>query len=110
MSSTRNSLPRAPVHDAFTRNFLMKGAERTPVMIMAIFSSYMAFIVSMRFAWYYGVPLGLVIWMVSMAILQRMGKADPQMCRVFYRHIFYKSYYPARGRLYARNKFIRGFK
>lgn len=110
MSSARHNLPRAPVHDAFTRHFLMKGAERTPAMVSAIFSLYMTFLITMRFAIWYGIPVGLVLWTVCIEILRRMAKADPQMCSVFFRHIKYKSFYPARGRFNARTKLIRGFR
>lgn len=110
MSSSRLNLPRAPIHRALTTRFMMAGGERMPVMLAAILSLYLTFIITMRFQWWMGIIVGFSIWSGSMWALRRMGKADPQMIEVFMRHIRYKSFYPARGRFTARTKNIRDFK
>jgi type IV secretion system protein TrbD len=42
--------------------------------------------------------IGLSVWLLSLAGLQLMAKADPQMSRIYLRFLRYRPYYPARSR------------
>ena len=39
--------------------------------------------------------IGIVFLMIGMSVVRTMAKADPQMVKVFIRHIKYAKYYPA---------------
>ncbi len=39
--------------------------------------------------------LGVTFWIVSLFVFQRMAKADPQLLRVYVRHVNKKIFYPA---------------
>ena len=47
--------------------------------------------------------VGLFIWFSSLALLQRMAKADPLMRPVYLRHRRYQAYYPPRSTPYRVN-------
>ena len=47
--------------------------------------------------------VGLFIWFSSLALLQRMAKADPLMRPVYLRHRRYQAYYPPRSTPYRMN-------
>ncbi|MEJ2118520.1 MAG: conjugal transfer protein TrbD, partial [Alphaproteobacteria bacterium] len=42
--------------------------------------------------------IGLSVWLLSLAGLQLMAKADPHMSRIYLRFLRYRPYYPARSR------------
>lgn len=108
--SSRLNLPRAHLSQALTQRIMFAGGERTPVLLVGMISIYIAFVLSARFAWWTGIVAGGALWFSGMWILRRMGRADPYMLQVFNRHIKYKSFYPARGRVNAFNKNIKDFK
>jgi type IV secretion system protein VirB3 len=39
--------------------------------------------------------IGIAFWMVSLFAFQRMAKADPQLLRVYIRHVNKKIFYPS---------------
>ena len=41
---------------------------------------------------------GVFSWALGMFVLRRMAKADPDMSRVYMRHVKYARYYPPRSR------------
>ncbi len=69
----------------------MLGAERELVFSSGIIAVIMIFSLG-------SVPLAIVgagFWVVTLGVFQRMAKADPQLTRVYIRHINRKIYYPA---------------
>lgn len=72
------------------------GGEREPTLIMAIVAASLAVsgqnMVSLVIA-------GL-LWFGCIGIFRQVAKSDPQMSRVYARHIKYRGYYPARSRPY----------
>lgn len=44
----------------------------------------------------------LAFWLVAVALLRRMAKADPIMSRVYLRHVRQQEYYPARAGIWRR--------
>ncbi|HEX4231719.1 MAG TPA: hypothetical protein VHZ07_23825 [Bryobacteraceae bacterium] len=49
----------------------------------------------------WGIGLSLAFWIAAMAVLQRMGKADPVLRHVYFRHIRYLPFYPAKSGICA---------
>lgn len=97
-SNHRNELTKVAIHQSLVRPFLLLGGERTLVILSAMFSGYMGYMVTMRFGLYWGLPVGIALWAVFIFLLRKMAIADPQMWSVFNRSKQYKSFYPARGR------------
>jgi len=52
------------------------------------------------------VVLGIALWVIAVAILSRMGKADPLMRPVYIRHLKYQSYMPALARFCGKRREI----
>ena len=74
------------------------GADRELVLVSLLTTVALAF--SLASWWGLGVS---VAWYVgAMAVLKRMGKADPLLRQVYMRHIRYRPFYPAKSGLYSR--------
>jgi type IV secretory pathway TrbD component len=82
-----------PIHQSFLRPLLMLGAERELVILSAILSAMLVFSLANA----YFAVLGILFWLSSVAVLQRLAKIDPQISRVYVRHVRYRNYYPASG-------------
>ncbi|MFM2287726.1 MAG: hypothetical protein RL684_869 [Pseudomonadota bacterium] len=95
MDATK-SLRRTILHRSLHRPNLLIGGERELVMFSMLISG--GLIVSAL-----NLPalvVGLVIWIVMVALLRRMAKADPYMSTVYRRQLAYAPYYPARSTPY----------
>jgi len=46
----------------------------------------------------WGLVLSIGFWVATIAVLQRMGKADPMLRHIYMRHIRYRVFYPAKSR------------
>jgi type IV secretion system protein TrbD len=91
--------PRAlPIHLSLIRPVLLLGAERELVLVSAIIAAVLVLSLE-RFVF---AVAGVVFWGLSLAVLQRIAKADPRFTRVYLRHVRYRSYYPAQSRTTAR--------
>jgi type IV secretion system protein VirB3 len=44
------------------------------------------------------IVVGATVWVVCLALLRTMAKADPNMRRVYFRYLQFRSYYPPRSR------------
>ena len=67
------------------------GAERELVILSAVLAAILIF----SFGNIYFVILGIAFWVGGLAALQRVAKLDPQMSRVYIRHVRYRSHYYA---------------
>ena len=89
-----DDLRQTPLHRALHRPNLFLGGERELVLLTAI--ACMGLAVSsmnmMAFA------IGAGVWMLALALLRMMAKADPQLSRIYLRQLSFQSYYPARSR------------
>ena len=93
-----NEHPRTiPIHRSLMRPILLMGGERELVLISAILAAVLVFSLE-RLVF---TILGVIVWSVSVAALQRAAKADPQLSRVYVRHARYRAYYPAQSRASA---------
>ena len=43
--------------------------------------------------------MGVLLWLVGVALLVRMGKEDPLMRKVYLRQVRYEAFYPAKSGL-----------
>ncbi len=91
MAEPGSSLSRSPVHRALSRPNLLMSADRELVLLTALAAVILIFVV---LTWYAAL-FGLAIWMIAVAALRMMAKADPLMRRVYVRHISYKTFYRA---------------
>jgi type IV secretory pathway TrbD component len=87
-----------PIHQSANRPHLLLGGDREMVLFAMLIAACLIFAVM---TWW-GVLVGLLFWWTSVAVLHRMGKADPLLRRVYVRHIRYGDFYPAKSRLHAR--------
>ncbi|WP_434730480.1 conjugal transfer protein TrbD [Rhizobium binae] len=91
MAEPGSNLSRSTVHRALSRPNLLMGADRELVLLTALAAIILIFVV---LTWYAAL-FGMAIWMIAVAALRTMAKADPLMRRVYVRHISYKTFYPA---------------
>jgi type IV secretion system protein TrbD len=86
------------IHQSANRPHLLLGGDRELVLFSGLTSACLAF----TLATWWGVLAGVAFWLCAVAVLTRMGKADPLMRHVYVRHVRYASFYPAKSRLYSR--------
>ena len=91
MAEPGSNLSRSPVHRALSRPNLLMGADRELMLLTALAAIILIFVV---LTWYAAL-FGLAIWLIALAALRMMAKADPLMRRVYVRHISYKAFYRA---------------
>jgi type IV secretion system protein VirB3 len=81
------------IHQSANRPNLILGGDRELVLVMVM----IAFALAFSLASWWGVLLSAALWIGSVAVLQRMGKADPLLRQVYFRHISYRPFYPAKS-------------
>ena len=86
------------IHQSANRPNQILGGDRELVLVAALIGVSLAF--SLATWWGIGVSVGF--WIAAMAILQRMGKADPMLRQIYMRHIRYRVFYPAKSGLFSR--------
>ena len=91
MADQTRPLDRSTIHRALSRPTLLMGADRELVLITALATIILVFVV---LTWFSAL-LGALIWLVVLAALRAMAKADPLMRRVYLRHIGYRANYRA---------------
>lgn len=98
------------IRQSLIRPMELMGGERELVLISAIISVGLGFAMMGSFGITVGATAGVILYVVLMFVVLRMGKADLQLSRVFSRHLKYRSFYPARGRISAPLPNVRDFK
>ena len=89
MAEFGSSLQHTRIHRALSRPNLLMGADRELVLVTGLASIILIFVV---LTWVSAL-FGLAVWTVIVGLLRMMAKADPQMRRVYLRHITYRSHY-----------------
>lgn len=89
MAEPGSSLARSRVHRALSRPNLLMGADRELVLLTGLAAVILIFVV---LTWYAAL-FGVAVWLIVVAALRMMAKADPLMRRVYVRHVSYCSYY-----------------
>ena len=85
------------IHQSANRANQILGGDRELVLVTLLVSVALAF--SLATLW--GIALAVAFWLSSIAVLQRMGKADPLLRQVYMRHIRYRAFYPAKSALFS---------
>lgn len=101
-------LRRTAIRQSLNRPDLLIGGERELVLSSGLLSFTLIFV---------GVSLlttvvAVALWTTALYILRRMAKVDPQLSRVYVRHLRYSKYYPASSTPYRINptqKIPKGF-
>ncbi|AMS45437.1 conjugal transfer protein TrbD [Aminobacter aminovorans] len=89
MAEYGSNLDRSRIHRALSRPNLLLGADRELLLLTGLAAIILIFVV---LTWYAAL-FGVAIWVVVVAALRMMAKADPMMRRIYSRHIIYRSYY-----------------
>ncbi len=92
------------IHQSLTRPILLAGAERP--LALANWITAAALILGAGLHWYTLAMGGLLLTLGHWALVQA-AKFDPQLSRVYVRHIRYQDYYPARASIDAPQPHIR---
>lgn len=87
-----NEPRRIAIHRSLNRPHLLLGAERSLVLLTGVVTALLLFSGNISVI---SIVLAVAFWSCSFWALVRMGKADPQMSRVYQRHIHYRPYYNA---------------
>ena len=83
------------IHQSANRPNQILGGDREMVLVSILISVSLAF----SLASFGGIAMSVVLWISAVAVVQRMGKADPMLRQVYMRHIRYRPFYPAKGGL-----------
>jgi type IV secretion system protein VirB3 len=86
------------IHQSANRPNQILGGDRELVLIAMLTAISLAFSLG---SWW-GVGLSVAFWVGVVAVLQRMGKADPLLRQIYIRHIPSRAFYPARSELLSR--------
>lgn len=89
MAEAGTTLQRNRIHRALSRPNLLMGADRELVLLTGLASVILIFVVLTL----YSALFGMAIWIVVVAALRMMAKADPLMRQVYVRHIRYRAHY-----------------
>ena len=84
MTDVRSGLERHRIHRALSRPNLLLGADRELVLITGLAAVILIFVVLTIYA----ALLGVAVWIVIVAALKMMAKADPFMRHMSYRPIY----------------------
>jgi len=86
-----------PIYQSANRPHLILGGDRELILLAGLTAACLAF----TLASITGIVVGLLFWLVSVAVLSRMGKVDPMLRHVYVRHLRCKSFYLAKGSVRA---------
>jgi type IV secretory pathway TrbD component len=89
MAESSSTLQRNRIHRALSRPNLLMGADRELVLLAGLASVILIFVVLTL----YSALFGMAIWIVVIAALRMMAKADPLMRQVYVRHMRYRAHY-----------------
>jgi len=93
-----DALRRTPIHLSLTRPLLLAGAERELVLLNGTTIAALIFGVGLHWA---SITVAILLASVGHWGLTRAAKHDPQMSRIYVRHIRYQEYYPAGACVHA---------
>jgi type IV secretory pathway TrbD component len=86
------------IHQSANRPNQTLGGDRELVLIAILTAVSLAF----SLGTWWGLGLSVAFWIGAVAVLQRMGKADPLLRQIYMRHIRYRPFYPAKSGLFSR--------
>ncbi len=83
------------IHQSANRPHLLLGGDRELVLFAALMSAMLIF----ALVTWWGIVAGIALWLTAVAVLSRMGRFDPMLRQVYLRHVKYRPFYPAKGRI-----------
>lgn len=83
------------IHQSANRPNLLLGGDRELVLMAGMMAAVLVFVI----ATWWGLVGGIVLWVAAVAVLSRMGKADPLLRQVYVRHVRYQAFYAAKSRV-----------
>jgi type IV secretory pathway TrbD component len=92
------------IHQSLTRPILLAGAERQLALANWITAAGLIFGSGLH---WYTIAMGVLLLTLGHWALVQAAKFDPQLSRVYVRHIRYQDYYPARASIDAPPPLIR---
>lgn len=97
--SEANAQRTIPIHTSFNRAHLLLGAERELTLLTVLIVALV--VASGMNPLSFGV--GALLWVIMLGIVIRMAKADTMLSKVYFKHVKYRAYYPAKSGAYTRN-------
>ena len=91
------------IHQSANRPNQILGGDRELVLIAMLTATSLAF----SLGTWWGIAISVGFWIGAVAVLQRMGKADPLLRQIYLRHIRYRSSYRAKSGVFARSMAVR---
>ena len=85
------------VRQSLLRPLLVLGGERELVFASGMLAAILSFALGDLIL----TAVGVGFWMISLVAFQRMAKHDPQLSRVYLRHVNKKIFYPAQPHVTA---------
>ena len=82
-----------PIHQSAHRPAQIRGCDRGLILTTLFAAFCLAF--SLLTVW--GFAVSAAFWFAAVAVLRRMGKADPLLRQVYIRHLRYREWYPAKS-------------
>jgi len=83
------------IHQSANRPHLLLGGDRELVLFAALMSAMLIF----ALVTWWGIAAGIALWITAVAVLSRMGRSDPMLRQVYFCHVKYRAFYPAKGRI-----------
>ena len=87
------------IHQSANRPNQILGGDRELVLVAMLTAVSLAF----SLGTWWGVGLSIGFWVGAVAVLQRMGKADPLLRQIYLKHIRYAAFYPAKSGFLSRS-------
>lgn len=81
------------IHQSANRPQLVLGGDREMVLLSALMAAMLIF----ALVTWWGVVAGLLLWVSAVAVLSRLGKADPMLRQIYIRHVRYRAFYAAKS-------------
>jgi type IV secretion system protein VirB3 len=86
------------IHQSANRPNQILGGDRELVLIAMLTAVSLAF----SLGTWWGLGLSVGFWIGAVAVLQRMGKADPMLRQIYMRQVRYRPFYPAKSGFFSR--------
>jgi type IV secretion system protein VirB3 len=86
-----------PIHQSAHRPALIRGCDRG-LILSALFA---AFCLAFSLLTLWGFAVSAALFFLAVAVLRRMGKADPLLRQVYIRHLRYREWYPAKSGVFS---------
>jgi type IV secretion system protein VirB3 len=85
------------IHHSANRPHQLLGGDRELVLFAALLSAMLIF----ALVTWWGIAVGVALWIAAVAVLSRMGRSDPLLRQVYVRHVKYRPFYPAKARIHG---------